>query len=287
MKILLTGKNGQVGWELQRTLSVLGEVVALGSAELDLADADAILRVVRGIKPDLIVNPAAYTAVDSAESESELAMAINARAPGILAEEARRMGALLLHYSTDYVFDGSKACAYVESDIPNPLNVYGRSKLEGERAVQAVGGRHLIFRTSWVYGLRGRNFLVTMRRLLQEREQVSVVSDQIGAPTWSRWLAEASSQIVLQCQQMGAVSGLYHMTPSGSTSWHGFASVLRLHAQAPAEVLPITAADYVTPALRPYNSCLDGAKLEADFRTYRPDWKHLLDLCLADVPAVR
>lgn len=283
MKILLTGKNGQVGWELQRTLCTLGDVMALGSAELDLSDPDAIVRLVRDLKPDLIVNPAAYTAVDKAESEPELAMAVNGRAPGILAEEAKRLGALLVHYSTDYVFDGSKASPYVETDVPNPLNVYGRSKLEGERAIQAVGGRHLIFRTSWVYGLRGKNFLLTMMKLLQEREALNVVDDQVGAPTWSRLIAEGSAQAVVAAEKSG-LSGLFHMTSAGAGSWFDFTAAI-VGALAPqcgrlAAPNRIASSGYPTPAERPLNSrlCCDRLATQAGIRL--PDWRQALDLCL-------
>jgi dTDP-4-dehydrorhamnose reductase len=189
-RILLTGKNGQVGWELQRTLATLGEVVTLDRQDLDLADPDSIRRVVREHKPNLIVNAAAYTAVDKAEEESDLAMVINGTAPGILAEEAKRLSAAIIHYSTDYVFDGSKNTPYTEEDAPNPLNVYGRTKLAGERAIQAVGAPYLILRTSWVYGMRGKNFLLTILRLARERNEIKVVNDQIGAPTWSRIIAQ-------------------------------------------------------------------------------------------------
>jgi dTDP-4-dehydrorhamnose reductase len=279
VRILLTGKNGQVGWELQRSLCTLGEVVALGSAELDLADPDAIVRVVRELKPDLIVNPAAYTAVDKAESEPELAMAVNGRAPGILAEETKRLGALLVHYSTDYVFDGSKASPYVETDEPNPLNVYGRSKLEGERAIQAVAGRHLIFRTSWVYGTRGKNFLLTMSRLMRERQEVSVVSDQYGAATWSRYIAEATLQLLTR-----DVDGLLHLAAGSYWSWHEFAVAIREHLGATtdaalAEVIAIPSAEYPTPAQRPCNSCLDTKQLRT-LGVHAPSSAEMLELAL-------
>lgn len=284
MKILLTGKNGQVGWELQRTLCTLGNVMALGSADLDLADPDAIVRCIRDIKPDLIVNPAAYTAVDKAESEPDLAMAVNGRAPGIMAEEAKRLGALLVHYSTDYVFDGSKDTPYVETDTPNPLNVYGRSKLEGEKAIQDVGGRHLILRTSWVYGARGKNFVLTMLRLLQEREQVNVVADQIGAPSWSRWLAEATLRIAASrpLQEFPTANAIFHLTPSGEVSWHGLANAIKHQRGYSADISAIPARDYPTPARRPQNSRLSGDKIEHEFGLFRPDWKEMLELCLAE-----
>ena len=199
MKILLTGKNGQVGWELQRTLTTLGDVVAIDRKGMDLANPDSIRNTIRAVRPDLIVNAAAYTAVDKAESEPELAMAINGIAPGIMAEEAGRLGAAMVHYSTDYVFDGTKTTPYTEGDILNPINVYGKTKLAGEQAVQAAGIPHLIFRTSWVYGLRGRNFLLTILRLAKEWDELKIVDDQIGAPTWSRMVAEATATILAQC----------------------------------------------------------------------------------------
>ena len=203
MRILVTGANGQVGWELQRTLQTLGDVVACDRGTLDLSDPDSIRGKVREIRPDVIVNAGAYTAVDRAESEPELAMAVNGVAPGVLAEEAKQLGALLLHYSTDYVFDGTKAEPYLESDAPNPVSVYGSSKLAGEKAVEAVGGAYLIFRTSWVYGGRGKNFLLTMLRLAGEREELRVVDDQFGAPTWCRTIAEATAQVVAKLSPAG------------------------------------------------------------------------------------
>lgn len=287
MKILLTGKSGQLGWELQRSLSALGEVVAPTSQELDLSDPDSIALLVRAVRPRLIVNPAAYTAVDRAESEPERAMAVNARAPGILAEEAARCGAAMLHYSTDYVFDGEKQGAYSEGDVTAPLNVYGRSKLAGEQAVLAAGIPCCILRTSWVYGLRGQNFLLTMRRLMQEREQLRVIDDQLGAPTWCRWLAEASACILARGELPVGQEGLYHLTPSGSTSWHGFAAALQKRWQSPIALQAISSAEYPVAARRPRNSCLDGRRVELDFRLQRPDWEYLLDLCLDAGEALR
>jgi len=288
MKILLTGCNGQVGWELQRTLATLGEVSAVGSSVLDLADADAIRQVVDGIRPQVIVNPAAYTAVDKAETESGRAMAINGVAPGVLAEEAKRVGALLVHYSTDYVFDGSGATPWKEDDTPGPLNIYGATKLAGEQAIAAVGGRHLIFRTSWVYGQRGGNFLLTMCRLFRERPELKIVADQIGAPTWSRCLAEATAQILAQVlsPSRGADKpepwGVYHMTNAGETSWHGFAeAILALDPPAtPPRLIPIASREYPTPARRPLNSRLDNGKLARAFGICLPDWREALALCM-------
>jgi dTDP-4-dehydrorhamnose reductase len=291
-KILLTGSRGQVGWELARSLSTLGEVVALDSDRLDLTDADAIRRVVAEIRPRIIVNPAAHTAVDKAESEPDLARAINATAPGILAEEAEKLGALLVHYSTDYVFDGSGSAPWLEDDVKGPLNVYGSSKLTGEQAIQANCQRHLIFRTSWVYGLRGANFLLTMRRLMRERPELKIVADQIGAPTWCRSLAEATAQVIAQLHSplVGADKpqpwGIYHMTNAGETSWQGFAQAIldfdapAILANAPARLLPIPSSDYPTPARRPLNSRLNNDKLERVFGVRLPDWREALRLCM-------
>ncbi len=288
MKILLTGMNGQVGWELQRTLACLGEVVAVDSRALDLADADAIRRVVRDVAPRVIVNPAAHTAVDKAESERERADAINAVAPGLLAEEAEKLGALLVHYSTDYVFDGAGDNPWREDDPTGPLNVYGASKLAGEQAIQAACRRHLIFRTSWVYGARGANFLLTMRRLMRERPELKIVADQIGAPTWSRMLAEATALILAQqvSPARGADRpepwGVYHMTNGGETSWHGFAEAIQAldGGESKAMLLPIPSSDYPTPAKRPLNSRLDNDKLERVFGVRLPDWRVALELCM-------
>lgn len=286
MKILLTGANGQVGWELRRTLACLGEVVALDSKGLDLTDAGAIRRVARELAPRIIVNPAAHTAVDKAESEAERAHAINATAPGLLAEEAEKLGATLLHYSTDYVFPGSGDAPWKEDDATGPLNVYGASKLAGERAIQAACRRHLIFRTSWVYGARGANFLLTMRRLMRERPELKIVADQIGAPTWSRMLAEATALVLAQLASPARGAdrpepwGVYHMTNGGETSWHGFAETIREIDGLPATLHPIPSADYPTPATRPLNSRLDNDKLERVFGLRLPDWRQALRLCM-------
>ena len=288
MRILLTGVNGQVGWELQRTLAPLGEVIAADRSALDLADTAGIRRSVAAIAPDLIVNPAAYTAVDKAESEPELAHAINAIAPGELAA----CGIPLVHFSTDYVFDGRKAGAYTEDDTPNPLGIYGASKLAGEGAVARAGFPHLILRTSWVYGLRGRNFLLTIQRLARERESLSVVNDQFGAPTWSRLIAEATALVVarwLERTDQTATSGIYHLTCGGRTSWHGFTAAILAHlAGTEAKLARLTAiptSGYPTPAARPANSQLDCGKLAATFGVGLPDWENALALCLdQDLP---
>lgn len=285
-RILLTGPNGQIGWELQRTLSCMGEVVALDSRAMNLADADAVRRTVREVAPNIIVNAAAYTAVDKAERESEPARVVNAVAPGILAEEAERLDALLVHYSTDYVFNGSGDRPWREDDVCDPLNVYGATKLEGERAIQATGCRHLIFRTSWVYGARGNNFLLTMRRLMRERPELKIVSDQVGVPTWCRDLAEATALILSQVTaptnrlDEGASWGMYHMTNAGETSWHGFADAIRMLDGTEARLLPIPSSDYPTPARRPLNSRLDNDKLKQTFGISLQDWRTALALCL-------
>ena len=280
MNVLLLGKNGQVGWELARTLAPLGHVVALNSLELDLADPDAIRKTVRELEPGIIVNAAAHTAVDKAESEPDLAMKINGDAPGILAEEANRLDSLLVHYSTDYVFDGKKQGGYSENDTTCPQNVYGKTKLAGEAAIRESGARHLIFRTSWVYGLRGRNFLLTVLRLAQEREALEIVDDQIGAPTWCRMIAEATSLALSGFHE--GLSGTYHMTAAGSTSWHGFAAaILELSGieKKPA-LTPIPTEDYPLPAARPQNSILSNEKLHSGFGLRLPDWRSSLALCL-------
>ena len=287
MRILLTGVNGQVGWELQRTLAPLGEVIAADRNRLDLADTSSIRRAVDAIAPDLIVNPAAYTAVDKAETEPELTHAINAAAAGELAQAAAVRGIPLVHFSTDYVFDGHKSAAYTEADTPNPLGVYGATKLAGEQAVARAGAPHLILRTSWVYGLRGRNFLLTMQRLLRERETLAVVDDQFGAPTWSRLIAEATALVVarwLDQPDQTATSGIYHLSCGGRTSWHGFTAAIRAHlAESDAKLARLTAiptSGYPTPAARPANSQLDCDKLAATFGVRLPDWESALALCL-------
>ncbi len=283
-KILLTGKNGQVGWELQRTLAPLGHVIARDSRELDLASPDAIRAALRDIRPDLVVNAAAYTAVDKAESEPGLAWAVNGDAPGILAEEAKRLNALLLHYSTDYVFDGTQSGPYTEQDPPNPQGVYGQSKLAGEQAVQASGCAHLILRTSWVYGGRGKNFLLTMLRLAREKEELNVVDDQIGAPTWSRLIAEATAQIVAQRHAPSFQGGLYHLSAAGETSWHGFTQAIFAAQSARLERLPrlhpIPSSEYPLAAPRPKNSVLANDKLLQNFGLALPNWQQGLSLCM-------
>jgi dTDP-4-dehydrorhamnose reductase len=288
--ILLTGVNGQVGFELARSLQGLGRVVALDRRKLDLGDLDGIRKVVREVKPSLIVNPAAYTAVDKAESDVEAAMRANGEAPGVLAEEAKRLNAALVHYSTDYVFDGTKEGAYVEDDAVNPQNVYGKSKLAGEQAIAASGCDHLIFRTSWVYGTRGKNFLLTMLRLGAEREELSEVADQIGAPTWSNTIAALTANVLAQSVASddgwwAKKSGVYHLTASGATSWHGFAeAIFELCAlEKKPSVKPIPAASYPTPARRPANSRMSGGKLFAAFGLRTPEWDDALRLSLTSL----
>ena len=268
MRILLTGRNGQVGWEVQKALAPLGELTALGRAELDLSDAGRLREAVREANPDVIVNAAAYTAVDKAESEREAAFAVNATAPGILAEEAKRNGALLVHYSTDYVFDGAKPVPYVEEDEPNPINVYGASKLAGERAIAGSGCRYLILRTSWVYGPRGSNFLLTILRVARERPELRVVDDQIGAPTSSRAIARATAQVL----RPGA-HGTYHLSAAGQVSWCGFARAILARAGVATAVVPIRSEDYPAAARRPRNSRLDCSRLRETFGVALAPWE--------------
>jgi dTDP-4-dehydrorhamnose reductase len=282
MKILLTGASGQVGYELRRSLQALGQVVALERERMDLADLDQVRAVVRALRPDLIVNPAAYTAVDQAEAEPAMAYRINAEAPAVMAAEARRLGAAMVHYSTDYVFDGTKQGAYVETDATNPLNVYGRSKLAGEQAVAAAGIAHLILRTSWVYGMHGKNFLQTILRLGAEREQLPVVADQFGAPTWSRTIADTTA--VLLAQAGGEAwwdhnSGVYHLSCQGQTSWHGFAAAIVARAGLGCRVTPIGSAEYPSVASRPRHSVMSSNKLIERYCAI-PEWEQALSLCL-------
>jgi dTDP-4-dehydrorhamnose reductase len=294
VRILLTGANGQVGWELQRSLAPLGEVLALDRSQLDLADPDGLRQRVRAIAPHVIVNAAAYTAVDRAESEPEAARAINAIAPGVLAEEAHRLDAILVHYSTDYVFDGTKPEPYVESDPPNPLSVYGRTKLEGERAIGASGCRHLTLRTSWVYGARGHNFLLTMLRLARERRSLRVVDDQVGAPTWSREIALATAALLARPElALPGADGLYHLTAGGTTSWCGFARAIFASPEmarlgvTPPSVEAIPSSEYPVPARRPANSRLDCGRLFSRAGVRPEAWDAALARCLAEMTAAR
>lgn len=281
MKILLTGAGGQVGYELERCLQGLGEVVAVDRTRMDLSDLAQVRAVVRDIRPQLIVNPAAYTLVDQAEQEPELAWRINAEAPAIMAQEARALGAAMVQFSTDYVFDGDQPGAYVETDRPNPLNVYGKSKLGGEEAVAAAGIPHLILRTSWVYGMRGRNFLLTMLRLASQQPRLRVVADQAGTPTWSRLVAQACAHVLAQARGeawWADHAGIYHVACGGQASWHAFAQAIMDEAGIGCPVDPIATADYPTPARRPRNSILSSQKL-ARFCAM-PEWRDALRLAL-------
>ena len=292
-RVLIVGAAGQVGVELQRSFAGCGEIIAVDRESVDLADADQTRALVRRVEPDLILNAAAYTAVDRAESEPELALAINAQAPRVLAEEALSRNALLVHYSTDYVFDGAKSGRWTEEDKPAPLNTYGATKLAGEEAIRQVGGQYLIFRTSWVYGPHGANFLLTMLRLARQRDRISVVDDQIGGPTTSIVLGRATREIVsgALAGKFGATedwAGLYHMTCSGSTSWSGFAQAIfdragnLLDGKAPV-VVPITSEEYPTPAPRPRNSILSNARLAARFGVRLAPWETALDATIHDI----
>jgi dTDP-4-dehydrorhamnose reductase len=280
MKILLIGKNGQVGWELRRTLAPLAEVVAVDYPEINFTDAPALRQFVAATRPAVVVNAAAYTAVDKAETEAELCRQVNAVAPGILAEEAKKLGALMVHYSTDYIFDGTKTSPYIETDTPNPLGAYGRTKLEGDRTVKASGANHLIFRLCWVYGARGQNFMLTMQRLAREREKLRVVGDQFGCPTWSRMIAEATAlalKQVLAGADRSAFNGEYHLAAGGQANWHEFASrIIELMPEAERKcraVEKITTPEYPTPAKRPAYSVLDCGKLQKTFGLRLPDWE--------------
>jgi dTDP-4-dehydrorhamnose reductase len=303
LRILITGANGQVGWHLQRTLAPLGEVLAIDVEQVDLTDLDAITRTVREFAPDIVANAAAYTAVDKAESEPELARALNVAAPARIAAECAQNGALLVHYSTDYVYDGGKAGPYEENDPTGPLSVYGRTKLEGDRAIMASGCASIILRTTWVYDVRGKNFLRTVLRLAREKEELRMVGDQIGAPTWARGLAESTCLILarsLQRRNLGALwtTGLFHLTAAGQTSWAGFARAILEDYEAllawPADtgefggplkarrVVEITSAQYQTPARRPRNSVLSNGKIQHEFGIMMPDWRSQLRLALQD-----
>lgn len=297
MKILLLGKDGQLGWELQRALAPLGEVQAFGRAGADLGDPDSLRGLVREIRPDVIVNAAAYTAVDKAENDEAVARSVNALSPGVLAEEAQAIGAWLVHYSTDYVFDGSKSGAWVETDPTNPLSVYGRTKCEGEERIRASKVRHLILRTSWVYATRGGNFAKTMLRLAKEREELKVVADQFGAPTGAELLADATAlalhRIAYLQGDARALSGTYHLAAAGETNWHAYAQHVleqaQLHGAAlkagPDQVLPIPASAFPAPAIRPGNSRLDCSKFCSSFGLQLPDWRLHVNRLIAELAA--
>lgn len=293
MKILLFGKSGQVGWELQRSLAPLGHLTALNSAsgELcgDLRDVEGIVETIRRVAPDVIVNATAHTAVDKAESEPGLAEALNTQAPGLLAHEAARCGALLVHYSTDYVFDGSGDRSWMETDATGPLSVYGRTKLAGEFAIQKSGCRHLIFRTSWVYAARGKNFARTMLKLAAEREKLTVIADQFGAPTGAELIADVTAHAIRQARNQPDLSGLYHLAAAGETSWHGYATFvcdfarragIDLRAQT---IEPVPTSAFPTPAKRPLNSRLDTSRLRSTFDLRLPDWQSGVERMLLEI----
>jgi dTDP-4-dehydrorhamnose reductase len=304
-RILLTGKNGQVGAELAALLPRLGEVTAFDRHQLDLSKPDQIRRAIRDTRPHVIVNAAAYTSVDLAESEEWEARVINADAPAMMAEEAKRIGAALVHYSTDYVFDGSKNLPYDENDPPNPINVYGKTKLAGEQAIQHAGPPHLIFRTAWVYGTRGRNFLLTILRLATEREELRIVRDQFGAPTWSREIAKGTARILAQLFKHGEEAfskstGIYHMTATGETSWCEFGKAILEEASRTSQdvswfaaatggypliarlVTPVTTKEYTTPARRPAYSVLSNSRLKHMFDSELPHWRTQLRSAFAE-----
>ena len=295
MKIVLFGKGGQVGWELQRALSPLGELVALDFDSTDFSgdftDPVGLADTLKHLQPDIIVNAAAHTAVDKAESEPELARTINALAPGVLAQEAQALGAWLVHYSTDYVFDGSGGQPWKETDLPAPLSVYGRTKLEGEQLIQASGCKHLIFRTSWVYAARGGNFAKTMLRLAQERESLTVIDDQVGAPTGAELLADVTAHALRQVLLRPQDGGLYHLAAAGETSWNGYAKHVIAQAERarPAmkivakEVLAVPSSAFVTAAVRPHNSRLDTSRLQTTFGLQLPPWQQGVDRMLTEI----
>jgi len=291
LKIMLTGKNGQVGWELNRTLLPLGEIIALDRTECDLSSPESLRSLIKEIKPNVIVNAAAHTAVDKAETEEELATIINGVSPGVIAEEAKKSGALLVHYSTDYVFDGAKDSPYTEEDRPNPINAYGRSKLKGEKAIQEASPDYLIFRTSWVYASRGKNFLQTILRLAKDNKELSIVADQIGTPTWARLIAETTTVCLFQAineqRESTFRSGLYHLTSTGNASWYDFAKkiidnarLLSLMNLKVETLKPISTEEYPTPAKRPKNSRLGTDKLENIFNLSLPSWEQSLILSM-------
>lgn len=296
MRILITGTDGQLGWELLRALQGAGQLVAAPRGVMDLADERSIRTCLRSQRPDLVLNAAAYTAVDRAQTETQAAMAANGVAPGVIAEEMGMLGGVLIHYSTDYVFDGTKASAWTEDDPTGPLNVYGETKLAGERAALGTGAQVLVLRTSWVYGNRGRNFLTTIRRLSAEREELRIVEDQMGAPTWCRSIAAATALLVGRAVQgirggagarLAGGAGVCHLSAAGSTSWAGFArAIVEGQAGPRPRIVGIPAAEYVAPAPRPANSVLSNDRLEARFGVRLPDWSEGLRLCLEEA-AVR
>ncbi|MBC8285610.1 MAG: dTDP-4-dehydrorhamnose reductase [Nitrospinae bacterium] len=293
MKILLTGKNGQVGWELNRSLAKLGTVFAMGRDQMDLSRPETLGSIIQEIRPDIIINAAAYTAVDKAESEPELAMTVNGIAPGVIAEEAKKIGAGMIHYSTDYVFDGKATSPYKEEDSTVPLNIYGKSKLAGEKAVGQAGIDHIILRTGWVYSLRGSNFLLTVQKLAQNRKQIKIVDDQRGGPTWARTIAEGTAHILEQSlkgtttSKVFTDSGVFHMTCDGETSWFGFANkIFELSGLSKSvELIPIPTIEYPTPAVRPGYSLLSNSKLKQAFGYEMPQWQEALQECMDSTKA--
>jgi dTDP-4-dehydrorhamnose reductase len=306
LKIVIVGRNGQLAWEANQQFQGLGQIICLGRPEIDLLDIKGVREEMRRIKPSVIVNAAAYTAVDQAESEPEAAMKINSEASAAMAEEAKRSGALFITYSTDYVFDGKKATPYSETDPTAPLNVYGASKLSGEKAVEAVGGSYLIFRTSWVYGARGKNFLKTILKLAAEKPELRVVDDQVGAPTWSRDLADATRKILEKLvsqsspsktsigESLGDRRGIYHMSAIGSVSWYGFAAAILeemgkrgLSKGTLAKLVPIPGSEYPTPAARPHNSRLCNDKLKNAFGVMLPAWRESLARVMGEIGMMR
>ncbi|NEV64883.1 dTDP-4-dehydrorhamnose reductase [Thiorhodococcus minor] len=291
-RLLLIGANGQVGWELRRTLACLGDVVAASlegeyGPVIDLLDAGALTRLVRETKPDAIINAAAYTAVDKAETDRETARRINADAVGEMGGLAAELGVPVIHYSTDFVYSGTIGRAYTEDDTPDPINVYGETKLGGERALLESGAKALIFRTSWVYGARGANFLLTMRRLFQERDELRVVDDQIGSPTWSRMLAEITAQVLYRVIRgdldLDEVGGLYNLTGAGEVSWYGFARAILEASGSASKLLPIPSSEYQAPAKRPMFSVLSNRRFEETFGLATPDWRVSLAQCLEEL----
>ena len=289
MKILLTGKTGQIGEELNNIVGDLGNLITVDKEQLDLSKPNSIEPVILDIKPDIIINPAAYTAVDKAEEEPGRAMTVNAIAPGLLAKAARKVGAGLIHYSTDYVFDGCSEIPYKEEDPPNPLNVYGKTKLAGEKALAEAGVPFLIIRTGWVYSLHGKNFLRTIKKLAEEKDIIQVVDDQIGAPTWARSVALKTHQILKQCLNKKwletkdpSLSGIFHLTCQGKTSWHGFArKVLNMsNTSQNIKLIAIPTSDYPTPATRPSNSLLNNEKIQKVFGLDMPHWEDALKDCM-------
>lgn len=293
MNILLLGKNGQVGWELNRSLLPYGSIISTERTEADFSRPESLRKVVREASPDVIVNAVAYTEVDRAERKESEAIAVNAMSPGVLAEEARAAGALLVHFSTDYVFDGSSTTAYAETDKVNPINVYGKTKALGEQAISGTDCDHLVFRTSWVYAARGRNFMLTMLRLMQDRNSLDIVGDQFGVPTWARMIADVSAHCIHQSYTDRLSddfnSGVYHLVADGKASWFEFADAIRniMRKKKPTmenlQINRIRSSEYSAVAARPLNSCMSNEKIEKAFNLKMPGWENCLELCLDDI----